>query len=563
MKKNVFILSSLLLLALSSCSTTNVSSQSSQDFRDPEIVAVYELYKANGGTLTYEEWLESIKGEKGEKGEKGDKGDKGDDGDNGEKGETGDKGDKGDSGNDGLTPYIGSNGNWWIGNDDTNVAAQGQNGNDGLTPYIGSNDNWWIGTTDTGIKAKGQNGDKGEPGNDGLTPYIGTNGNWWIGTTDTEKPSTGMAGVSVVDVSFNDKGEIVVSFSDTSFVNIGRISDSYEYSKNNNGLVYTLATFNEEACAIVTDYILFEQSMSGSLDNRPVIKIPAYFNGLPVRGIRSLDGESVFSSAIIDFDLELPSTFRYIFTNSFKNDNHLVNIIPITEDITIYGTPFSGCTKLESFVSTKTVSFKNGSFYNCESLTSFSAYDVSYEGITGMSQIFSHCPNLEEINITLGYSDPRFLVRKLTITTPEYVSTDYDKALFFYCPGNTEANVIIPDDIDFVDLAAFNVCDSLVSIVFSETSSLKALNAQIAFNCPNLKSIVIPQSVIKLMDGSLANNCPNFDTIYYGGNETMWNSVVIESNPSQLTQTIMFYSDSENNDGYHWHYVNGIPEIWE
>lgn len=36
--------------------------------------------------------------------------------------------------------------------------AQGKDGNDGQTPYIGSNGNWWIGDTDTGTKAQGPAG---------------------------------------------------------------------------------------------------------------------------------------------------------------------------------------------------------------------------------------------------------------------------------------------------------------------------------------------------------------------------------------------------------------------
>lgn len=82
-------------------------------------------------------------------------------------------------GEDGITPYIGQNGHWWIGQTDTGVIAKGENG---TTPSIGSNGNWWIGNTDTGIKAAGQDG---RDGSDGLTPTIGTNGNWWIGSRDT------------------------------------------------------------------------------------------------------------------------------------------------------------------------------------------------------------------------------------------------------------------------------------------------------------------------------------------------------------------------------------------
>lgn len=37
----------------------------------------------------------------------------------------------GADGKDGFTPYIGRNGNWWIGDTDTGVAAAGSNGSDG------------------------------------------------------------------------------------------------------------------------------------------------------------------------------------------------------------------------------------------------------------------------------------------------------------------------------------------------------------------------------------------------------------------------------------------------
>ena len=100
-------------------------------------------------------------------------------------------GDDGKPGKNGETPYIGENGNWWIGFTDTKVKAAGTDGKDGEkgengeTPYIGENGNWWIGETDTGVKAAGTDGADGTNGADGLTPSIGENGNWWIGTTDT------------------------------------------------------------------------------------------------------------------------------------------------------------------------------------------------------------------------------------------------------------------------------------------------------------------------------------------------------------------------------------------
>ena len=99
-------------------------------------------------------------------------------------------------------PYIGSNGNWWVGGTDTGVKAAGDDGKpgkDGETPYIGENGNWWIGFTDTKIKAAGTDGKDGEKGEDGETPYIGENGNWWIGETDTGVKAAGTDGADGKD----------------------------------------------------------------------------------------------------------------------------------------------------------------------------------------------------------------------------------------------------------------------------------------------------------------------------------------------------------------------------
>jgi len=161
---------------------------------------------------------------------KGLKGDKGDNGTNGQNGEPG------QNGQPGLTPRIGENGNWWVGNTDLGVKAQGnpgtngqdgqpgrdgqngqpgRDGQNGETPRIGDNGNWWIGNEDTGKPARGAqgpqgnpgtNGQNGQPGRDGQngqpgrdgqngeTPRIGDNGNWWIGNQDTGKPARGAQG---------------------------------------------------------------------------------------------------------------------------------------------------------------------------------------------------------------------------------------------------------------------------------------------------------------------------------------------------------------------------------
>lgn len=77
------------------------------------------------------------------------------------------------------------------------TGKDGKDGKDGKTPYIGDNGNWWIGDKDTGVPAKGKDG---KDGKDGLSPRIGDNGNWWIGDKDTGVPAKGKDGKSAYEL---------------------------------------------------------------------------------------------------------------------------------------------------------------------------------------------------------------------------------------------------------------------------------------------------------------------------------------------------------------------------
>ena len=151
-------------------------------------------------------------GQKGDTGEKGEKGDRGEKGDTGATGAKGDKGDPGATGPQGITPTIGENENWYLGNVDTGKPSRGRQGEKGETGAKGEKgdkgDKGDPGATgaqgergaqglqgERGEKGeKGDTGAKGDPGTDGTTPTIGANGNWYLGTTDTGKPSRGAKG---------------------------------------------------------------------------------------------------------------------------------------------------------------------------------------------------------------------------------------------------------------------------------------------------------------------------------------------------------------------------------
>ena len=135
MKKNKSLLAVLLLTAfsISACSLlpqTSRRSKSSQvseaEIEMPEAYQIYQLYLSSGGTLTYEEWLESVRGEPGQ---------------------------------DGHSPVvtIGNNGHWYIDGNDTGINAQGEQGEQGSQGPQGD---------------KGDTGDKGDDGKSAYEQYL-------------------------------------------------------------------------------------------------------------------------------------------------------------------------------------------------------------------------------------------------------------------------------------------------------------------------------------------------------------------------------------------------------
>lgn len=120
----------------------------------PAVDTAGNLSWSNDGGLENPETV-NIKGPQGATGPKGDTGATGANGAKGDKGDTGPQGpqgEKGDTGPQGMTGPQGLQGPQGLKGDQ---GAQGPQGEPGATPYIGSNGNWWIGDTDTGVSAGG------------------------------------------------------------------------------------------------------------------------------------------------------------------------------------------------------------------------------------------------------------------------------------------------------------------------------------------------------------------------------------------------------------------------
>lgn len=128
---------------------------------------------------------------------------------------------------DGITPSIDSlTKHWMIGSTDTGIIAEAQ---DGATPYIDpSTKHWMIDGVDTNIIAEGVDGV------DGSTPTIDpSTKHWFIDGQDTGILAEGTDGVDGVDgkdgksistITKDDDNNLIVTFTDGSIQNIGKLS---------------------------------------------------------------------------------------------------------------------------------------------------------------------------------------------------------------------------------------------------------------------------------------------------------------------------------------------------
>ena len=110
--------------------------------------------------------------------------------------------------------------------------AAGEKGENGLIPYIGENGNWWLGDVDTGVQAsvKGDTGESGADGKDGVkgdTGTAGTNGKDGAkgdtGTSGTDGKN-GADGIGIAQIKINKNGELLISLTNGTALNLGKVT---------------------------------------------------------------------------------------------------------------------------------------------------------------------------------------------------------------------------------------------------------------------------------------------------------------------------------------------------
>ena len=361
------------------------------------------------------------------------------------------------------TPYIGENGNWWVGDEDLGVQAQGPQGEKGEKGDTGKKGNkgddgdsgkdgegvtvvnvekitsglvdtytiYFSDGTNTTFTVtngeKGDKGDKGNPGYNGDTPYIGKNGNWWIGKQDT-----------------------------------GILADySGDARKISDGLVFETVTKNGVAGMIVTDY--------NGTDTDVVI--PNYVGAVPVIAIAR---------------------------DAFEDNTRITSISLSKNTVYLEEYAFSDCTSLASidFNGAQIEKIPNYAFYNT-ALTSIelpeqttylgdSAFDGTYLGEINYQNIThfgSYC-----LNEYFGHGgDYVYLDSKV-----EYVGSYAFDGVFVFAehqskPTNWASNIAGTGDWSYVTYG----CKKDSEYIYTTDG----INATVHYYIGNEKRIQIPGKI--------------------------------------------------------------------
>ena len=475
MKKNRFLLSAFFLMAALTVSACNLreeisnysyDSNSSLPVSNSEIEEqlhkIHALYLEQGGDLTYEEWLRTIKGEKGDQGPEGQ---------------------RGPAGQDGHTPVIsiGDDGFWYIDGVNTKVRAQGETGAQGPQGEIGP---------------KGDPGKDGEDGKSAYELYKETHPEYtkteeeWLddlinGRLSEKQIHTitfNSSGGSAVETQYIEHGEKIIKPDDP-------IYDGHVF----NGWYYKDSLWSFVGYVVTDDMTL---TASWSLHTRNVIYLDDNDNTLA-----SID---VPDNEVPSFPYGTPTKesngeteYQFIeWKEIISNENTVVLKAQFAESTK--GLTFNGNTLLKYTGEANKVIIP--AYWNGKRITKIDErafFDSSIKevvipyGIISIGEIaFNSCNNLREIII------------------PDSVTSIGDNA-FSHC--QSLERIKLSNNLTVINTRLLSSCPLLETVEIPE--GVLSIQSSAFEGDVSLKNITIPDSVVEIKRNIL-NGCSSLQTLF-------------------------------------------------
>ena len=526
MKKllSVFVLS----LVCAFCVVGFSACGGSADTRDPQIVGIYNIYVAyaeeNGETpLSYDEWLASIKGENGQ---------------------------------DGITPTIeiSSDGFWIINGEATEIKAvgvDGKNGTDGQdglsiksvakTSSDGLIDTYTITySDDTTITFTVTNGARGEKGEKGDT------------------------GVGVKTAVIDRNGNLIITFTDDTTVNAGKVKDVHPHE-----IIETEIVDREPTCTNVgIKYVLC--ATCGELLRTVILeKAPHDYENVITPPTCTEQGYTTHTCK--DCGHIERDTYTDIIPHIYAD-----TVIPPTcteQGYTTHTCTVCGYSFTDSYTVADTTEhnyIKNGEIYGNCALSMKQDYICTRCNHEKTEIITAQAPDAHnhlDIGDTCAYcgytvysknGDNVLMKNAEDKLSAEFYGTEtytFDDSVksyiinayisdgvtsignntFYNCSGLT--SVSIPNSVTSIESNAFYNCSSLTSITIP--NSVTSIGSYAFYCCSSLTSITIPNSITSI-GNSAFSSCSSLTSVYYTGTLDEWCEIYFggaSANP-------LYYSDS-------------------
>jgi len=428
----------------SSSSTSSISSSSSSsELPSEEQYQIFILAQQSGYTGTYEEWLDSIKGA---------------DGASLLSGTTNPEATLGKNGDTYINTtswdvYVKSGGNWTkVGNVMGPKGDKGDPGEDGLTPYIGTNGNWWIGDTDTGVSASGTTSDLNN--SQTFTVTFDSNGGTSVPSQQVKRLDKVIKPEDPIKNGYMFDGWYIGNerwvFSGYNVTDDITLTAQYQLVENGtDGLLFTPTIYEGKQSYVVSGY-------EGT--SKDVI-IPSTFNGVNVVGI----GTNTFLQKEIE-TIFFSNEIKFIGDNAFTGN--LLASVSIPNSVTTIGASAFGGNQLTSVTIPNSVTtIGHSAFYN-NRLTSISIPNsvttIGYEAFA-----FNQLTSVTIPNSVTMIERFVFLSNRLTsVTIPNSVTTIGASAF----GGNQLTSVTIPNSVTTIEYAAFSHYNSEAFTIYVEAA---------------------------------------------------------------------------------------------